>query len=96
MMNIQLESIPAKRIAYVRQAGPYGPANVQAMEQLKGWAREQGLLQGSVSGCCTLLHHLQEFRGLEQVSAGFVASHAGFQHRSFLLVRIVAFHAGFH
>ncbi|WP_339249010.1 GyrI-like domain-containing protein [Paenibacillus sp. FSL P2-0136] len=47
MMNIQLESIPATRIAYVRQTGPYGPGNAQAMEQLKGWAREQGLLQGS-------------------------------------------------
>lgn len=46
-MNIQLESIPATRIAYVRQTGPYGPGNAQAMEQLKGWAREQGLLQGS-------------------------------------------------
>ncbi|MEK5031785.1 hypothetical protein MKY96_10090 [Paenibacillus sp. FSL R7-0302] len=53
-------------------------------------------LTKKVSGCGTLLHHLQEFRGLEQVSAGFVAFHAGFQHRSFLLVRIVAFHAGFH
>lgn len=46
-MNIQLESIPVTRIAYVRQTGPYGPGNVQAMEQLKGWAREQGLLQDS-------------------------------------------------
>ncbi|MEK3758635.1 GyrI-like domain-containing protein [Paenibacillus sp. FSL P4-0338] len=47
MMNLQLESIPATRIAYVRRTGPYGPGNVQAMEQLKEWAREQGLLQGS-------------------------------------------------
>ncbi|WP_405114000.1 GyrI-like domain-containing protein [Paenibacillus sp. FSL K6-1217] len=46
-MNIQLESIPATRIAYVRQTGPYGLGNAQAMEQLKHWAREHGLLQGS-------------------------------------------------
>lgn len=47
MMNIQLETIPATRIAYVRRTGPYGPENAQTMEQLKLWAREQGLLQGS-------------------------------------------------
>ncbi|MEK3715646.1 hypothetical protein [Paenibacillus sp. FSL R7-0333] len=48
-----------------------------------------------VTGCGTLLHHLQKFRYLEQISAGFVAFYAGFQHQSFLLGRIVAFHAGF-
>ncbi|WP_339249011.1 hypothetical protein [Paenibacillus sp. FSL P2-0136] len=48
-----------------------------------------------VTGYCTLLHHLHEFRGLEQVSAGFVAFYAGFQHQSFLLGRITALLAGF-
>ncbi|WP_340024034.1 GyrI-like domain-containing protein [Paenibacillus sp. FSL K6-1096] len=45
-MNIQLETIPETRIAYVRRTGPYGPENALAMEQLKQWAREQGLMQG--------------------------------------------------
>lgn len=47
MMNIQFETILATRIAYVRRTGPYGPENALAMEQLKQWAREQGLLQGT-------------------------------------------------
>nr|WP_238653863.1 GyrI-like domain-containing protein [Paenibacillus piscarius] len=46
-MNIQLETIPATRIAYVRRTGPYGPENALAMDLLKQWAREQGLLQGT-------------------------------------------------
>ncbi|WNS44869.1 GyrI-like domain-containing protein [Paenibacillus sp. MMS20-IR301] len=46
-MNIQLEKIPATAIAYVRQTGPYGPANARAMEHLKQWALENELLAGS-------------------------------------------------
>ncbi|WP_342671069.1 AraC family transcriptional regulator [Paenibacillus borealis] len=47
MMKIQLETVPATRIAYVRQTGPYGPHNAQAMDQLKQWARKHQLLTGS-------------------------------------------------
>lgn len=46
-MNMKLETLPNDRIAYVRQVGPYGPANAQAMEQLKKWAREHNLLTES-------------------------------------------------
>lgn len=41
---MKIETIPAYRIAYVRQTGPYGPANVQAMDKLKAWAASKGLL----------------------------------------------------
>lgn len=43
-MDIRVETFPNYRLAYVRQIGPYGPANVQAMEELKSWAREKKLL----------------------------------------------------
>lgn len=43
-MSIKVEVIPQYRIAYVRQTGPYGPANIQAMETLKKWAKENNLL----------------------------------------------------
>lgn len=46
-MNVAIEMIPAYRLAYVRQVGPYGPANVQAMEKLKKWADEKSLLTHS-------------------------------------------------
>ncbi|NGM85253.1 DNA gyrase inhibitor [Paenibacillus sp. 7124] len=46
-MNIKVETLPAYRIAYVRQVGPYGPANIQAMEKLKKWAKEKSLLNES-------------------------------------------------
>jgi DNA gyrase inhibitor len=46
-MNIKVEAIPKSRIAYVRQVGPYGPGNVQAMEKLKKWADEKNLLAES-------------------------------------------------
>jgi len=46
-MNMKVEALPTYRIAYVRQVGPYGPANVQAMEKLKNWARENHLLSES-------------------------------------------------
>lgn len=31
-MNLKVEILPKYRIAYVRQVGPYGPGNIQAME----------------------------------------------------------------
>lgn len=43
MMNPTIETLPKTRIAYVRQVGPYGPANIQAMERLKKWAAEKNL-----------------------------------------------------
>lgn len=46
-MNIQVETLPNYRIAYVRQNGPYGPGNTQAMEKLKEWARGKNLLTES-------------------------------------------------
>ncbi|WP_010276125.1 AraC family transcriptional regulator [Paenibacillus senegalensis] len=46
-MKSEVETIPNYRIAYVRQTGPYGPANTQAMEKLKRWARDKKLLAQS-------------------------------------------------
>lgn len=46
-MNIKVETLPTCRIAYVRQIGPYGPANIEAMEKLKKWAEEKSLLTES-------------------------------------------------
>ncbi|USG66123.1 GyrI-like domain-containing protein [Brevibacillus ruminantium] len=46
-MDIRVETLPNYRLAYVRQIGPYGPANVQAMEKLKSWAMGKGLLTES-------------------------------------------------
>jgi len=46
-MNLTFVTLPNYRIAYVRQTGPYGPANAQAMEQLKKWAGERNLLTES-------------------------------------------------
>ncbi|MCC3376456.1 GyrI-like domain-containing protein [Cohnella sp. REN36] len=46
-MEASVEVFPFYRIAYVRHTGPYGSAQVQAMKQLKRWAREKGLLTES-------------------------------------------------
>lgn len=46
-MNTKVETLSKYRIAYVRQIGPYGPANAQAMEKLKRWAKEKNLLTES-------------------------------------------------
>lgn len=43
-MNINIEVISPYKIAYIRRTGPYGPGNVQIMEQLKSWAREKNLI----------------------------------------------------
>jgi len=47
MTNMTVEHLPTYRIAYIRQVGPYGPANAQAMEKLKVWAMERNLLTTS-------------------------------------------------
>ncbi|MFS0784270.1 AraC family transcriptional regulator [Bacillus sp. 1P06AnD] len=43
-MEIRIESLPVYRIAYIRQIGPYGPANIQTMEQMKKWGAANNLL----------------------------------------------------
>lgn len=43
-MDIMIENMPAYRIAYIRQIGPYGKNNVQTMEELKRWAKINNLL----------------------------------------------------
>jgi DNA gyrase inhibitor GyrI len=43
--NMCLEQLAPVRIAYVRQTGPYGPSNIQAMESLKQWAAQKELLK---------------------------------------------------
>ncbi|WP_127531651.1 AraC family transcriptional regulator [Paenibacillus kobensis] len=46
-MEFKLETLPQYRLAYVRQTGPYGPGNLQAMGKLKEWAQERQLLTES-------------------------------------------------
>lgn len=46
-MEFHIENLPTTRIAFVRQVGPYGPANSHAMETLKTWARSKNLLTKS-------------------------------------------------
>ncbi len=38
-MGIVIGKMPAYRIAYIRQIGPYGINNVKTMEELKKWAK---------------------------------------------------------
>lgn len=47
-MNLKVETLPKYRIAYVRQVGPYGPTNIQAMEKLKKWAEENNLMESAI------------------------------------------------
>lgn len=42
-MDIKIEIIPSYKIAYIRRTGSYGSENVEIMEKLKSWAREQNL-----------------------------------------------------
>ncbi|UFT99962.1 GyrI-like domain-containing protein [Radiobacillus kanasensis] len=42
-MEMKVETLPKQRIVFVRQIGPYGPSNMQAMEKLKKWAEENNL-----------------------------------------------------
>ncbi|WP_211749298.1 GyrI-like domain-containing protein [Paenibacillus sp. Marseille-Q4541] len=46
-MNMKVEMIPNYRIAHVRQVGPYGSTNTQAMGKLKKWAEGKNLLTAS-------------------------------------------------
>ncbi|MGM7635218.1 AraC family transcriptional regulator [Bacillus sp. Hm123] len=42
-MSIKIETLPTYRLAYVRQVGPYGSANIQTMQKLKQWAAAKNL-----------------------------------------------------
>jgi DNA gyrase inhibitor GyrI len=42
-MIFNVENIPSYTIAYIRKVGPYGVNNIETMERLKNWAREQNL-----------------------------------------------------
>jgi len=42
-MDIMIEKIPAYKITYIRQIGPYGINNKQTMEKLKEWAKSNHL-----------------------------------------------------
>jgi len=48
-MEMYIENLPSYRLAYVRQVGPYGPANAQAMNTLKQWADKKHLLNESAT-----------------------------------------------
>lgn len=45
-MEASVESVPAYKIAFMRQVGPYGAGNIQLMEKLKEWAKRNSLLDG--------------------------------------------------
>lgn len=45
---MKIETIPNYRIAYVRQVGPYGPANKEAMEKIKSWAEKNKLMNDAI------------------------------------------------
>lgn len=47
-MKFKVETLPNYRIAYMRQVGPYGSANIEIMENLKKWARENNLLESAI------------------------------------------------
>ncbi|MFB6467039.1 GyrI-like domain-containing protein [Cytobacillus sp. Hz8] len=47
-MNKTVEILPTYRIAYVRQMGQYGPANIQTMDKIKKWAEEKKLLKSAI------------------------------------------------
>ncbi|WP_433753260.1 AraC family transcriptional regulator [Paenibacillus amylolyticus] len=48
-MEMVIENLPSYRVAYVRQVGPYGPDNTQAMNKLKKWADNKQLLNESAT-----------------------------------------------
>ncbi|MFX3649580.1 MAG: GyrI-like domain-containing protein [Paenibacillus sp.] len=48
-MEMVIENLPSYRVAYVRQVGPYGPDNAQAMNTLKQWADNKQLLNESAT-----------------------------------------------
>lgn len=73
-MELHIETIPPERIAYVRQTGPYGPANALAMEQLKAWAKKKGLLTDSavILGIPAALQPLRQPDSNQKRAAAFL------------------------
>lgn len=47
-MNVVIEKLDIKTIAYMRRIGAYGSENFKLMEQLKDWARKNHLMDNSV------------------------------------------------
>ena len=47
-MKYKVETLPNYRIAYVRRVGPYGPTNIEVMENLKKWDKEKNLLSSVI------------------------------------------------
>lgn len=43
-VNTKIEYMPPYKIAYIRKIGPYGSENVETMQKLKNWVKENGLL----------------------------------------------------
>jgi DNA gyrase inhibitor GyrI len=54
-MHVKIENIFEQRLAYIRKIGPYGRGNIEAMEQLKVWAKKHDLL-GPKSVILGLVH----------------------------------------
>ncbi|SOC15566.1 DNA gyrase inhibitor GyrI [Ureibacillus xyleni] len=46
-MQFKIETFPTYRIAYMRRVGEYGPANMEVMENLKKWAKENNVLESA-------------------------------------------------
>jgi DNA gyrase inhibitor GyrI len=46
-MIFKIEEMPASRIVYMRQVGPYGANNYALMAKFKEWARTNGLFTKS-------------------------------------------------
>ena len=44
-MKTTVEAMPRYEIAFMRNTGPYEPNNVQTMEKLKAWAKEENMLK---------------------------------------------------
>lgn len=47
-MKFKIENLPAHRIAYIRNIGPYGRGNFETMTILKEWTKDKGLLKNSI------------------------------------------------
>ncbi len=47
-MKFKIESIPSSKVAYIRKIGPYGKGNLETVNALKKWAKENDLLKNSI------------------------------------------------
>jgi DNA gyrase inhibitor GyrI len=46
-MQFQIEDMPRQKVIYMRHIGPYGAGNKELMENLKCWAKDNGILNES-------------------------------------------------